>query len=62
MDMDPGFFRGKETERGLMSKGAREGVEIWELKSRYSQELFGRKGRRGCRVISRVGAEREERK
>lgn len=46
----------------LASKGAREGVEIWEIKSRYSWELFGRKGRRGCWVISRLGAERDERK
>ena len=45
----------------LASKGAREGVEIWEIKSRYSRELFGRK-RRGCWVISRLGAERDERK
>lgn len=62
MDVDPGFLRGKETERVLVSNKAKEGVEIWEIRSRYSQELFGRKGRRGCRVISSLGAEREERK
>lgn len=25
----------------LASKEAKEGVEIWEIKSRYSRELFG---------------------